>query len=458
MKKTLGFFQIVMINVIAVDSIRTLPISAEYGFALVFLYLISGIMFFIPSALISAELGTGWPNTGGIYVWVREAFGKKISLMVIWLNWLYNLAWYPTIMALIAGTSAYFFYPELAENRVYLISIILILFWAATGLNCLGMKVSSVVSSIGAIIGTMIPMIGIIILGVIWVTNGNPLAITIDWPHFFPHAETSENIALLNNVLFGLLGLEMVATHAQEMKNPQRDYPRALMVSVIIILATIVLASLSIAIVVPRSELSLVTGTLQAFSVFFHAFNMPYMIPIVALLIILGGLSGVSAWIIGPTKGIMVASEDGSLPRSLTKKNKHHVPTNVLLIQAIIVTILSLVFILMPTVNSSFWLLSAITAQLALIVYIALFAAGLVLHYKKPHVKRSFKIPGKSVGIWITCIFGWLISFFAIGVGFIPPESLVAGYTMYYEIFLILGMVLLCALPLALTVRKKRSS
>lgn len=457
-RKLLGFFQIVMINVIAVDSIRTLPISAEYGFSLLFFYAVAAIMFFIPSALISAELGTGWPNAGGIYVWVREAFGKKISLIVIWLNWLYNLAWYPTIMALIAGTSAYFFSPDLADNRFYLISIILGLFWLATGLNCLGMHVSSMISTIAALLGTILPMVGIIILGIIWYKGGHPLATPMSWDHFFPNREGAENIAFLSNVLFGLLGLEMVATHAQEMKNPKKDYPKALFVSVIIILSTIVLSSLAIAMVVPKAELSLVTGTLQAFSTFFTAFNMPFMTPIVAALIILGGLGGVSAWIIGPTKGIMVASEDGSLPRFLTKKNQQGVPVNVLLLQAIIVTVLMLVFVFMPTINSSFWVLSAITAELALVVYIMLFATGLVLHYKKPHIKRTFKIPGGNFGIWITCILGSTISLFAIIVGFIPPKNLVGNHLLLYELVLIFGMVLLSILPLALTIRRKKKT
>src|SRR3990167_6871553 len=92
-KKTLGLFQLVMINVIAVDSIRTLTFSAVYGFSLVFFYLLAALFFFLPTAFVSAELGTGWPNRGGIYIWVREAFGKRLSLIVIWLNWIYNIIW-----------------------------------------------------------------------------------------------------------------------------------------------------------------------------------------------------------------------------------------------------------------------------------------------------------------------------------------------------------------------------
>src|SRR3990167_8333144 len=95
---TLSFFHIVMINVIAVDSIRTLPFAAQFGFSLLFYYILAAIFFFVPIALIAAELGTGWPKKGGLYVWVREAFGLKWALIAIWLNWVYNLAWYPTIM------------------------------------------------------------------------------------------------------------------------------------------------------------------------------------------------------------------------------------------------------------------------------------------------------------------------------------------------------------------------
>ena len=115
----------------------------------------------------------------------------------------------------------------------------------------------------------------------------------------------------------------------------------------------------------------------------------------------LRGLCGISAWSIGPTKGLMVASEDGSLPLFLSKKNKHGVPVNILWIQGVIVTVLSLVFVLLPTVNGSFWILSVITAQLALVVYILLFASAIKLHYSKSEVKRSYVVPGKSFGMWL---------------------------------------------------------
>lgn len=455
-KKDLVFFQLVMINVIAVDSIRTLPFSALYGFSLVFFYLLAALVFFIPTALVSAELGTGWPNRGGIYVWVREAFGMKIGLLTIWLNWIYNVIWFPTILALIAGTFAYLFNPALAENRFYMASSVLILFWLATFINCFGMRASSFLSTLGALVGTIFPMMFIGILGILWIIQGKPMEISLDWEHFFPQTKDVDNLAFLTNVFFGLLGLEMAATHAREMRNPTRDYPRSVFTSIWIILGTIIFASLAIAIVVPNKDLSLAVGIMQAFSAFFQAYGISWALPFIAGCIVLGGLSGMGAWIIGPTKGLLVAGQDGSLPPFFSKVNKHDVPVNILLVQAVVVSFLALFYVVFPTINKSFWLLSLVTAQLALLVYVILFAAAIKLSYTKPHIKRHFKIPGNKIGIWITCLLGGTSCLVVMGFGFIPPAKIPVENAFRYELLLFAGIFFACITPFLLF-KKKRS-
>jgi amino acid transporter len=446
--KPLGFFQLVMINVIAVDSIRTLTFSAIYGFSLVFFYLLMTLLFFIPTALVSAELGTGWPNRGGIYVWVREAFGKKLSLIAIWLNWIYNVIWYPTIMALITGTIAYLFNPDLANQKLYMTFSVLILYWAATLFNCFGMKISGLLSTLGALVGTLLPMVLIAICGFVWIAQNKPMQISFSWSQFFPNQDVADNLAFLTNVLFGLLGLEMAATHALEMKNAKRDYPRSLWVAVLIILCTIIFASLAIAIVVPNQDLKLATGIMQAFQAFTSTYEIPWALPLMALCIALGGFSQVGAWIIGPTKGLLVAAQDGALPKVFSKTNGRDVPVRLLIFQAALVSLLSLAFILFPTVNSAYWILSVITAQLALIVYIILFIAALKLHYQKGEVQRSFRIPGKKLGIWLVCGAGVLTSLAVILFGFIPPSHVPFHSVLFYELLLIFSMVICSTIPL----------
>jgi len=445
-KKVLSVFSLVMINVIAVDSLRTLPLSAPLGIHLLFFYFVAALAFFIPVALISAELATAYPNTGGIYVWVREAFGKKAAFITIWLQWIYNVVWYPTIMAFIAATAAYLFDPLLANHKIYLLCTTVSLFWLFTLLNCFGMRFSGLISALGASIGTLLPMIGIIVLGALWLWKGNPVEIDVH-TSWLPNFHDFSNLSLFSIVLFGLLGMEMSATHAEEVKNPQRDYPRALLYSTILIFLTLVLGSLAIAVVVPQQQLSVVSGLIDAFSFFFNAYHLSYLVPLTALLIILGGLCGVSAWIIGPAKGLLVAANDKSIPLIFTRTNRYGVPTTILLAQGIIFTLLSSVYIFFDTINAAYWALSELAAQLALLAYIFMFAAAIKLRYTRPNQKGAYQIPGGKPVLLLVAGTGLLCCFITILIGFIPPAQISIGNTSFFKIFLGGGLLLFVGAP-----------
>lgn len=451
-KRVLSVFSLVMINVIAVDSLRTLPLTAKLGLPLISYYLLAALIFFIPVALVSAELATAFPKTGGLYVWVREAFGKRAGFITIWLQWIYNVVWYPTIMAFIAATLSYLIAPELAQNKVYLLVSIISLFWLFTFVNCFGMKISSLVSEFGAAFGTLFPMIGITVLGGIWLIQGRPVEVG-SHTSWIPDFSTLGNISLFPAVLFGLLGMEMSAVHAEEVKNPQRDYPRALLYSTIIIFSTLVLGSLAIVIVIPNSKLSVVSGLIDAYDIFFKAYDMPGMTKLTALLIILGGLSGVSAWIIGPTKGLLVAARDGCIPAVFSKVNQHGAPTNILLLQGVIFTLLSSVFILQDSINAAYWLLSDLCSQLALLVYVFMFSAAIKLRYSHPTQPRAYKIPGGNVGMWIVASLGLICCVATILIGFIPPTQINISNLVFFEGFLLGGMVLFVVIPWMLAKR-----
>jgi amino acid transporter len=447
-QKSLRIFNIVMINIIAVDSLRSLPFSAAYGLSLVFYYVLATLTFFIPTALISAELATAWPTKGGIYIWVREAFGELAGFIIIWLQWVYNVVWYPSILSFIGGTLAYLINPALADSKIYMLLVIMIIFWSATFVNFYGMKTSSLVSTLGALFGTLLPMLFIIGLGIYWFLKGNPLQIEFNFRDLIPRMTNSNNLSFLTAVLFGLVGIEMSAVHADEVKNPGRVYPRAILYSTMIIFFSLVLSSLAIAMVVPNRELNVVTGLIQAFEIFFTAYHMSWMGPIITLLIILGGVGSVATWIIGPTKGLLVAAQDGSIPPVFGNVNKRGVPVTILICQGVIFTILSTVFLLMPTVSSSYWVLTAMTAQLAMFVYIALFAAGIWLRFKFPTVARPYRIPFGRTGILIVGLLGILTSITAIVLGFIPPSQIDIGNVLTFESILCVGMMLLLAPPL----------
>jgi len=456
-RKLLSVFSLVMINVIAVDSLRNLPISAEYGFSIVFFYLLCTLFFLLPIALVTAELATGWPKTGGLYVWIREAFGPRIGFFVIWLQWIYNVIWYPTILSFLVATIAFLINPALVNNRIYMLVMVLGIFWGITILNFFGMRISSYLSTLGAIFGTILPMFFIILLGAIWLFNGRPIHIHFDHKSFFPDLSSINNLVFMVAVLFGLIGLELSAVHAEEVKNPRRDFPRALLISSLIIIVTLVFASLAISMVLPHDKISLVAGLIQSFSIFFNAYHLHWMIPIIAGLIILGGISGVSTWIIGPTKALMVASQDGSIPPLFKQQNRFGSPVAVLILQGCIVTLLCSAFLLMPSVNSSFWLLSVMTAQLAMLVYVFMFAAVIRLRYKTSSTRKAaaFKIPYGNFGVCTIASIGILTCTTAVALGFFPPSQIKIGNLFTYESIMIAGIIACCLPPLVIYALRK---
>ena len=449
-KKTLSVFSLVMINVIAIDSLRNLPTNAATGLHIIFYYVLASIVFLLPCLLITAELATNHPKTGGAYIWVRNAFGPLYGFITIWLQWIYNVIWYPTILSFIAVNIAYLFDPALATNKALMVPMIIGLFTLSTIANSYGMKISSLVSNLSAIVGTIIPMLAMIILGVVWMMLHKPLAIAPTLTNLIPTSLNGSNAAFLVVVFFSLMGFEMSAVHADDVKNPKSDFPKALIYSSVIVMITMVLASAAIAIVVPAHDLSIISGLDQAFSLFLTRFHLTWLMPIVIVFIILGGFGGMSAWVIGPTKGLMVAADDKCAPAFFAKANAKGAPVNMLFAQWVVVVILCLLFLFFKSLNTWYWILSDLTAQLALLFYVLMFAASIRLRYTTPKKNNAFRIPGGHVGIWLTGLTGIFAAVFAIIIGMIPPDNMQINHVVWYEIVLIGGCVLFTIVPVVI--------
>jgi amino acid transporter len=221
------------------------------------------------------------------------------------------------------------------------------------------------------------------------------------------------------------------------------------------ILTLYILGVLAIAIVVPQKQINLVAGSLQAFSVFLNAYGLNWITPVIAVLLAFGAFGTLSTWIVGPSKGLLAAAQNGDLPPFFRRLNKHQMPVALLITQAVIVTLFSAVFLFMPTVSSAYWILNATLAQLYLIMYVLMFAAAIKLRYKYPHVKRAYKIPGGIAGMWIVAGLGLFGSIATLFIGFFPPSQITTGNTPAYVSFLVLSIVVACVTPSVILFFKK---
>lgn len=447
-RRVLNVFTLAMINVAIIMSLRGLPTMAEYGLSAVFYFVVAAAVFLIPTALVSAELATGWPKRGGIFVWVKEALGARWGFLAVWLQWFQNVIWYPTVLVFAAAMFAFVLSPSLAGNKVYGIAVILVVYWGATLANFLGMRVSGLISTLCVIGGTLLPGALIIIFGIVWIALGEASQISFAASTLIPEFSKLGTIVLAASALLFFSGMEVSAAHAQEVKDPRKNFPKAIFLATVIVLVVFVLGTLSVATVVPREKISLVAGLMEAFTVFLDNYHMTWFLPVVALLLTFGVFGQICSWIAGPSKGILAVARNGYLPPFFQRVNRHGVQTNILLIQALVVTALSFVFLLMPTVSSSYWILTVLTAQLYLVMYILLFISAIRLRYSKPDVPRPYKVPGGKWGMWLVAGVATVVAVLAVALGYVPPSQIEIGSVVFYEAFLILGIILVCAIPL----------
>jgi len=455
-RQQLNVFVLAMMNVAIIMNLRGLPMMAKEGLAMIFFLLFSTIIFLIPTSLVSAELATGWPVGGGVYRWIKEAFGGRMGFVAIWLQWIQNVIWYPTILAFGAGALAYLFLdPALAANKFFNVIVILAVYWGATLMNFRGMKTSGWLTTAGVIGGTIFPALLIIILGIVWWAKGNVLEFTLTSHSILPDFRNFDNISFLAGVVLLFAGMEVSAVHALEVKNPKTEYPVAIFMAAGIIIVLFTLSSLSIAAVIPAKHISMTVGIMQGFKDLLHLFKLDWLLPVIGFLVAFGAIGAVTAWIVGPSKGLLATANDGDLPPFLAHTNENGMPTRILFVQGLIVTMITLVYLLMPNVSSAFFLLTALTAILYLIMYIMLFAAAIMLRYSQPDVPRAYEVPGGKLGMWLVSGIGILGAIFAITVGFFPPSQLTIGSPAFYVIFLVVGILVFVSAPIIINLLKR---
>ena len=448
----ISFFALFLLIVSAVDSNRNLPSSALFGSPLIFFFLFAAVFFLFPSALIAAELSAAFPEEGGIYHWVRKAFGDKMGMLAIWLQWINTMVWYPTVLSFIAGTLTYLFDPALMESKAYIICAITGIFWGLTLVNLFGMTISARINTIFAALGTVCPMIFLIVLGFIWTLTGNSFQIPITLDSIIPSLSKLDSWTALEAVMASFLGMELSGVHITHVAHPQKTFPRALLLATLFILVTMFLGSLTIAIVLPASKINLAGGVMQVFDSFFKVFHLDAFVPWMSMLIVVGSVGGMINWLISPSKGLLHASRYGFLPDFFTRTNKHGVASNILVAQAVLVSLFCVALLLLPSVNAFYWFLTALSNCLYMSMYILMFLSAFRL--RSQTVERAFKIPGGRFGLGLICCLGLIGSSLTIIFGFVPPELVNIGSALRYTIMIAVGNAVLI-LPVLFFIRHK---
>ncbi len=412
-----------LMTVSSVASLRPAPTMAVYGLACVFLYVLPAIVFLIPTALVSAELASGW--SGGVYRWVTEGISPSMGFAAAWHQFAMTIFYYPTLLSFVASTLAFVISPDLASNGVYTAVVIIAVYWLGVLLALRGgIGVIAKLASSGVLIGTLIPGILLVGLGIAYLMQGNPSAAPMDADHLFPAWTGIASIVLIVSNFGAYSGMEMNAVHVNELRKPSSEFPRAMFLAVALVLLILILPPLAISWIVPSQEVSLTAGIMQAFETIFAHFGISWLTPIVGLAIVIASLAGFMTWLSGPSRSLLlVAKEGGYLPPYFQRTNAAGVQENILVVQGGVTTVLALLFALVPAVSNAYWIFMTITTSVYLLVYLSLFVAAWRLRKLQPDHQRGYRAPALP----LLCVVGFVSSLSAIAISFVPPSQFGSG-------------------------------
>jgi amino acid transporter len=412
-------------TIVGVDTLGVVAANGAQGFTwLIFL----GIVFFLPYALLTAELGAAFTEEGGAYVWTRMAWGRMTAAVNAVFYWFSNPIWIGATLALLTIGAVDEFFFNIPDGGWL---------WYLIGLGYIWFSVYSAILSFG--IGKWIPTIGawcrIIVLGLFVVTT---IVYAIEHGLNMPAGGEFKPtytlfIALVPVLFFNYVGFELPSAAGDEMKDPQKDVPHTVLRAFITSVLLYGLPILAVICVLPTDKITGLDGFMTAVAAVFTVYGgaADVMTKIAAFGFIMALVSSACTWLMGSDRSQAVASYDGAGPPILGRFSaKLGTPVNVNFLSGVFSTI---VFVIATRIGSggasaTFNVMIGVVLTFTTLSYILIFPTVIKLRYSHPHVYRPYKIPGGMAGVWIcgtiTTVWAVFASIVAIFPGFLDHQFL----------------------------------
>jgi len=433
-QKVFGLASMVLFSVSAILVGDTIASSAAMGVQGLTFWIILGVLFFIPYGFVTAELGAAWPDDGGIYVWVREAFGPMWGTVTAWLYWVNVALWAPSVFVLFVYTAVAAFGLTIPLWGEALIVIALI--WLMVVIGTVPIKYSKWVPNLSAGVKIVI----FVVLGLAGVAaamkNGglaNSFALK-EWMPVF----SFDNLTYLPVVVYSLMGFELMSSVGDSIHNPKRDIPKMIYASGAAILFTYMFATFGILAIIPVGDIKIETGIVDALRPAFESVLGAAAGPvfaIVALGVLFTFLGNMVTWSIGANESISATGMDETAPGVFGHKHpKNGTPDYAFYLMGIIATVVTIAtYALFGNNQGVFWAIFSLSSVVFLLPYVLMFPSLVVLRHKFPDQPRPYTVPGGNAGAWVWAILCELGILMTLTLFFVAPPAdtpLTAFYTI----------------------------
>lgn len=454
--RVLGVFDLAMLLVVAIVNLNLVPAVAANGLNALPMWVCAFFLFFLPQAIAVLELSSLYPGEGGVYLWSKIAFGDFHGFMSGWCYWLNNIAYIPTLLFYLTGFSLYIYSKEAshwADNTFVMACASLFLLWLIIGLNIIGMGVGKWVQNAGAL-GTFVTVAIILVIAFIALfSNGSANA----FEHFGFLSEDSgwRTASMLGLVCFAFVGLELGSVMGDEIKNPERNIPRAVVIAGICSILLYMICTFALQALIPVADIEAISGLLQVTERIAAIVHMPEVIPPLALMLSLSVLGAACAWLAGSARIPFVIGIDRYLPSAFGRTHRRYQTPHVALITQ---GIASTVIILFNSIGSGaqdvYLILLNTAVIIQLIPFLYIFATLIKVRRTANETSRSDRFFKRSWVCYLAGASGFTVTVMGLLLAFVPSDGV--ENVVSYEIKLLSGCVFFIAPALVLFQRQSQ--
>lgn len=424
--RVLGTWDLVLFNIAAIVALRWLSMAAQVGPSSLVLWVLGLVGFFIPLALAVLELSSRMPGEGGLYIWSKAAFGNLHGFVAGWTYWVSNLSYLPAALLFSAGIFLHIggdrwlaYAGDSRYNLMYCLTVL----WMATGLGIVGLARAKWLQNIGGI-ATWSAAVLILGAGALAAYRFGP-ATTMTVTHLMPDFGKLTTFSAFVTIALAFQGLELGPILGGEIKDPRRQIPRATLISCIVIAAIYIAGTASLLIALPTSTIDIIGGIPQALTAIGDRIGLPFFGHLTALLVALGTIGAVSAWVTGTARLPFVVGLDRFLPAALGRLNrKHGTPHVSLLTQGVLTSLMLVAALSGSSIHDAYIILIDMTAIMSLLplLYIML-AFPLMRRRAAANGEGAARSPAGTIGSWIAGLTGFAVTLMAIAASMIPPAD-----------------------------------
>jgi amino acid transporter len=418
----MGLGDVVLFFVTTGTNLQWVAFAAAAGPSALSVWLIGAFAMFLPLSWCVLHLSARFPEEGGLYVWVRRAFGHPAGFLAGWMYWCSNLPYFPGLLYFIASNALFAFggrYASLQSSRTYFVLVSVLGLALGAGVNVLGLRVGKWLNNVGGVTRWLATLV-LVGLGIgALATGGSATRITSQ--SLLPSFGVA-NVLFWSTIAFAWTGPEAASFMGGEIRDARRTVPRGLLLAAPMIAAIYVLGTASILVAVPAGEVSGLEGVLQAVQAAEARLGWSGVTLVAAILVTATSLGSVGAWFETVARIPFVAGLDRFLPERFGRLHPGWgSPYVALLTQAAITVLFIVIGQAGTTVGGAYQVLVSLTVIVTFVPFVLLFAAAVKLSGASR--EGALRLPGGATAVVVFALVGLATTLGAIVLSLIPPES-----------------------------------